>query len=343
MLSVSPSAAADPIARARSAQSLCHALSTRIAAHVVGQSECVELMLLALLARGHALLEGVPGLAKTLLVRSLADAVGLPFKRIQFTPDLMPSDITGSEMLQTSAGAAAPLQFVPGPIFANVVLADEINRTPPKTQAALLECMQEGAVTVGGQSHALPQPFHVFATQNPLEQEGTYPLPEAQLDRFMVHVRLTYPTLAEEVAMACGQPPRDGSGEAALSAQALADAQALVHEVPIPRPLIERAVALVRATRPAGENAPPAVREAFGLGAGPRATQHWLHLARARALVQGRFAVAADDLRALFVPVVRHRIVLSSAGFARAGADAAMDVVEPTLLALRDGAAGFGG
>jgi MoxR-like ATPase len=304
----------DLLAQARAAgERLRAAIGTR----VVGQDAIVELMLVSLLARGHTLLVGVPGLAKTLLVASLAEALTLSFGRVQFTPDLLPADITGTDVLHeepdASAGASRRIvRFMPGPIFHNLVLADEINRTPPKTQAALLQAMQEKRITVGTQTHSLPDPFLVFATRNPIEQEGTYPLPEAQLDRFLLEVHVQYPSDEEEREIA-----RRTTAEPAASVPCVLEIgevrslQALVPRIPVTAAAIDLAVALARATRPADPKAPREVRDLVRFGAGPRGSQALVLAAKARAALRGEAAVDVDDVRALIVPVLRHRLVLS--------------------------------
>jgi MoxR-like ATPase len=322
-LAVSTSAAAIPIALPSDEELLGRASDARqrlrsaIAVRVVGQEAIVDLMLVSLLARGHALLVGVPGLAKTLLVASLAEAVTLSFGRVQFTPDLLPADITGTDVLHEEAdvGAGSPrrvVRFIPGPIFHNLILADEINRTPPKTQAALLQAMQERQVTVGTQTHALPNPFVVFATRNPIEQEGTYALPEAQLDRFLLEIHVEYPSSDEEreiarrttSAMTEQVPSVLGGDDVRLL-------QALVPRVPVTDAAIDLAVAVARASRPSDPNAPREVRELVRFGAGPRGSQALVLAAKARAALHGEAAADVDDVRALIVPVMRHRLVLS--------------------------------
>jgi MoxR-like ATPase len=287
------------------------ALVTEIGRRVIGQHAVVEGLLIALLADGHALLVGVPGLAKTLLISTLADALDLEFSRIQFTPDLMPSDITGTEVLEEDRTTGRRLfRFVRGPIFANVVLADEINRTPPKTQAALLQAMQERAVTAAGDTMKLDRPFFVLATQNPIEQEGTYPLPEAQLDRFMLELRIDYPTRAEEEQVA---QQTTGAAEPQVSpvlgAEELLLLQRLVRRVPAPPSLISYAVKLVRSTRPDDEAAPDLVRRYISWGAGPRASQYLVLGAKARAALSGRGMPDLEDVRAVAPSVLRHRLV----------------------------------
>jgi MoxR-like ATPase len=289
---------------------------------IVGQQEVLELLLIALLGQGHALLVGVPGLAKTLMIRTLADSMNLTFNRVQFTPDLMPSDITGTEMLQEDrATGQRAFRFLHGPIFANVVLADEINRTPPKTQAALLEAMQERQVTVAGTRHKLPDPFFVLATQNPIEQEGTYPLPEAQQDRFMFTVTVSYPSEDEEYRViesttSSARPRVDR----VVSADELLAMQALVRKVPAAGYVIRYAMKLARLTRPHGQNGEPPdpnlpdfVRKYVTWGAGPRAGQNLILAAKARALLKGRPYVAIEDVRAVALPVLRHRVITNYA------------------------------
>jgi MoxR-like ATPase len=289
------------------------ALREQVRRRIVGQEAALEEVLLCLLAGGHALLVGVPGLAKTLLVRTLAEALDLEFRRVQFTPDLMPSDITGTEVIEEdrSTGRRAA-RFLRGPVFTQVLLADEINRTPPKTQAALLEAMQEGRVTVAGEDLPLPRPFFVLATQNPLEQEGTYPLPEAQLDRFMLDVRLDYPSEAEEVEIlrattGTAEPPV----ERVLDAERVLLLQRRVREVPVAGNVLEYAARLVRATRPGTPGAPDEVGRWVRWGAGPRAGQALVLGAKARALLAGRFHVTPDDIRRVALPVLRHRVLVN--------------------------------
>ncbi len=277
---------------------------------VIGQDEAVELALLALFAGGHALIVGVPGLAKTLLVHTLAQTVDLKFNRIQFTPDLMPSDITGTDLLQEDVERGTrKLVFSPGPIFANVVLADEINRTPPKTQAALLEAMQERRVTVQGVTYKLDEPFFVFATQNPIELEGTYPLPEAQLDRFMFEIVIDYLPEDDEVSVVQTTTALEGAEpQAVVSGAELREFQALVRQVHVVEPVARYAVRLARASRP-GPDAPEAVRKYLTFGASVRAAQFLVLGGKARALLQGRAHVGFEDIRALARPVLRHRLL----------------------------------
>ena len=278
---------------------------------IVGQTRVVEEMVIALFAGGHVLLEGVPGLAKTLLISTLARVLDLSFSRIQFTPDLMPGDITGTEILDEDAATRRrSFRFVPGPVFANIVLADEINRTPPKTQAALLQAMQERQVTTAGQTHDLPSPFFVLATQNPIEQEGTYPLPEAQLDRFMFNVLIGYPDADEEqVIVEHTTGVRDARPSVVLDAAKVLDCQDLVHRVPAAENVVRYAVALARATRSGTEGAAAVAEEFLAWGAGPRAAQFLLLGAKTRALLQGRPTPDLADVRALAYPVLRHRLV----------------------------------
>ena len=278
---------------------------------VVGQEEVIEQLLTVLFAGGHCLLVGVPGLAKTLLVRTLARALSLQFSRVQFTPDLMPADITGTEVIQENRSSGErSFRFLPGPVFANVVLADEINRTPPKTQAALLEAMQEGQVTIGGQRHELPQPFFVLATQNPIEQEGTYPLPEAQLDRFMFEVLIDYPDEQEELEIVT-RTTADFSPQVTptLNAAEIQSFAQLVRRVPVAEHLARYALSLVRQTRVGSPQATEMVSQYVSWGAGPRASQYMVLAAKARSALQGRFCVGADDIRAVAAPVLRHRII----------------------------------
>jgi MoxR-like ATPase len=278
---------------------------------IVGQDEVIDELLLAVLTRGHCLLVGVPGLAKTLLVSSLAKTLDLTFNRIQFTPDLMPSDITGTELLQIDPVTnARSFRFAPGPLFANVVLADEINRTPPKTQAALLEAMFERQVTSAGKRHPLPDPFFVLATQNPIEQEGTYPLPEAQLDRFMFMVQVGYPTAAEEreILRRTTGDPLDEPAKVVGAAELL-EAQKAVRAIEVSDHVLDYVMALTRGTRVRSESALPFLREWVTWGAGPRASQYLVLGAKAHAALAGRLHVSIEDVRAVLHPVMRHRIV----------------------------------
>ena len=292
------------------------ALHEAIGHRVVGQADVVDLMLVALLARGHALLVGVPGLAKTLLVASLAEALDLSFGRVQFTPDLLPADITGTDVLQEDEDESGKLhrrvRFLAGPIFHNLILADEINRTPPKTQAALLQAMQERRITVGTRTHALPDPFQVFATRNPIEQEGTYPLPEAQLDRFLLEIHVDYPSENEEREIARRTTSSDiGTVPRVLEADEVRALQSLVPRIPVTDAAVELAVALGRATRPRSDGGPREVSEYVRFGAGPRGSQALVLAAKARAALRGEAAADVEDVRALVVPVLRHRLVMS--------------------------------
>jgi MoxR-like ATPase len=282
---------------------------------IVGQHDVIEQMLIALFSRGHCLLEGVPGLAKTLLVSTLARSLNLTFSRIQFTPDLMPADITGTDIIEENRSTGQrELRFLAGPIFSHVILADEINRTPPKTQAALLEAMQERQVTVGRIRHQMSDPFLVLATQNPIEQEGTYPLPEAQQDRFMFKVRVSYPNFEEEFEVARRTTSNDKPDvQSVLSPEEILGLQELVRTVPISDHLIRYTIALVRQTRVREPGAPEFIREQLAWGAGPRAVQFLILGAKARALVQGRAHVAVEDIQALAKPVLRHRLVVNFA------------------------------
>lgn len=285
-------------------------IRSEIARVVVGQEDVVEQMLTALLCRGHCLLVGVPGLAKTLLVSTLGQVLGLSFSRIQFTPDLMPGDIVGSEILQGSADGTRKFEFVPGPIFTNLLLADEINRTPPKTQAALLEAMQEKQVTVAGSTRRLDEPFIVYATQNPVEHEGTYPLPEAQLDRFFYQINMGYPSASEEEEIL----RRTSGGEhpmasALLSAPDVQEMQRAVVQVPVPDDVYSLIVKLVQSTRPEHPAATEMVRKYVSCGAGPRAGQCLVAAARALALLRGRVSVSPAEVKAVLHPVLRHRLI----------------------------------
>ncbi|MBN1854220.1 MAG: MoxR family ATPase [Pirellulales bacterium] len=288
-----------------------HRLTDELSKVIVGQQSVIEELLVALFAGGHCLLVGVPGLAKTLLIRTLAQALSLQFSRIQFTPDLMPADITGTEVIQEDrASGVRTFRFLPGPIFANVVLADEINRTPPKTQAALLEAMQEKQVTVGGKRHVLQAPFFVLATQNPIEQEGTYPLPEAQLDRFMFNVLVDYPDEAEELdIIKRTTTDTDVQITPMLSAKEIETLSRTVRRVPIADHIAMYALQFARRTRIGCENIPQIVHNYVSWGAGPRASQYMILGAKARAVLHGRYHVSAEDIRAIARPVLRHRII----------------------------------
>jgi MoxR-like ATPase len=286
------------------------ALKQSMARVIIGQAGVVDLLVTCLLAGGHALVEGVPGLGKTLLVKSLAQATDMQFRRVQFTPDLMPSDIIGTEILEEDAATRQrSFRFQPGPVFTQVLLADEINRAPPKTQSALLEAMQERAVTFAGHTHALPRPFFVLATQNPIEQAGTYPLPEAQLDRFLLRIDVVYPSEDEEVMMvAMTTQSHLQDAEPALDVQTLLRLQQLVRDIAIGEHLLRYAARLVRATRPQ-ETTVAAVKKHVGWGAGPRAGQALVLAAKARALMAGRLAVTRDDIGAMLLPVLAHRVL----------------------------------
>jgi len=314
-------------------------LKEQVAKVVVGQDDVVDAMLVTLLARGHALLVGVPGLAKTLLVSSVAQALGLSFGRVQFTPDLLPADITGTDVLnEVDSGGSVrrEIRFMAGPIFKNLVLADEINRTPPKTQAALLQAMQERHVTVGGSTHALPDPFQVFATRNPIEQEGTYPLPEAQLDRFLLEVHVEYPSEDEERQIArrttSGLDPRI---EPVVGIEEIRELGALVPRIPVTDAAVELAVRLARATRPSGGDAVDEVKQYVRFGAGPRGSQAMVLAAKARAAIRGEAAADVDDVAAMLQSALRHRLVLSY----RAEADGvrAIDVLGAVSRRVRPG------
>ena len=276
---------------------------------IIGQGDVIEQLFAAVFTRGHCLLEGVPGLAKTLMVSTLARILDVGFKRIQFTPDLMPSDITGTNVLDEDEQGKRNFRFVEGPIFTNILLADEINRTPPKTQAALLQAMQEHEVSVGQTTYTLPDPFFTIATQNPIEQEGTYPLPEAQLDRFMFNIKVNYPTLDEEERILAsttrGEKPEVRK---VLSGRAILNLQKLVGSVAVSEYVIKYVSRLVRATRPKDDSAPEFVRELVDWGAGPRAGQFLIHGGKALAAMEGRFSVAIDDVKKVAIPVLRHRV-----------------------------------
>jgi MoxR-like ATPase len=298
---------AELIARLGSAR---RTLLAEIEKVIIGQQDVLEQILIALFCHGHVLVIGVPGLAKTLIVRTLGRCLSLDFKRIQFTPDLMPSDITGTDVLDIDPETQRrSFRFMPGPIFTNILLADEINRTPPKTQAALLECMQEYAVTVGGRTHPIEQPFFVLATQNPIEQEGTYPLPEAQLDRFMLNILIGYPSREEEIrivkATTGDETPQ---ATTVMDGRQLTQVQKIVRRMPVSDHVLEYVASLVRATRPECAEAPLFVKDYVEWGAGPRAGQYLVLGAKARAVIEGRFNVACSDVRSVAHPVLRHRI-----------------------------------
>ncbi len=305
--------ATDPESAIRQTREAYERLRSEIAKVIVGQDEVVEQMLITLFCHGHAILEGVPGLAKTLLISTIARTLNLRFSRVQFTPDLMPADITGTEVIdEDKATGQRSLRFVRGPVFANVILADEINRTPPKTQAALLEAMQEGQVTVGGHGHPLPKPFFVLATQNPIEQEGTYPLPEAQLDRFMFMIRIGYPKPEQELEVIRRTTATHAATiTAVLSGEDVATVQDLVRQVPVADHVLRYALNLVRATRVRDPEAvkPRIVTDYLSWGAGPRASQYLVLAAKAKAILAGGTHVMPEHIRAVARPVMRHRII----------------------------------
>ena len=305
----------DELALAQKLAEARQVLSDEIHKLIVGQDEVIEQLLLAIFCRGHCLMVGVPGLAKTALVNTLGQAMALDFSRIQFTPDLMPSDITGTDIIQEDPETGRrKTEFLPGPIFSNLLLADEINRTPPKTQAALLEAMQEQKVTVGSKTYELPAPFFVLATQNPIEQEGTYPLPEAQLDRFMFMVKVSYPSREEELdIMRRTTSAYTATVKPVFTGEELMGLQEIVRKVPLGDHIYEFAVDLVRATRVSESYAAPEVKRWLDWGAGPRASQYLLLGAKARALLLGRFHATMEDIVAIAKPVLRHRLVLNFA------------------------------
>ena len=311
------------------------AIASEIGKRIVGQADVVDHLLIALFSRGHCLFVGVPGLAKTLLIQTLSDVLALSFGRIQFTPDLMPSDITGTDVLEEDRATGRRLfRFVAGPIFANVILADEVNRTPPKTQAALLQSMQEYRVSAGGNTYELPLPFLVFATQNPIEQEGTYPLPEAQLDRFMFQVDVDYPSRDEEIQIVnqvttAYRPTL----RKVLSPERILELQDLVLRVPAAPHVVQHAVALCRATRPAEATAPDFIKKYVSWGAGPRASQYLVLAAKARAILAGRYAASTEDVRALAAPVLVHRVLPNF--HAEADGLTARKLVEQLIAAVR--------
>lgn len=282
------------------------ALKQEIAKVIIGQVEVIDQILLSIYTGGHSLLIGVPGLAKTLMVNTIAQTLGLDFKRIQFTPDLMPSDILGSEVLDQNRN----FKFIKGPIFANIILADEINRTPPKTQAALLEAMQERSVTIAGVQHKLELPYFVLATQNPIEQEGTYPLPEAQLDRFMFAIELKYPSVEEEIEVVKATTgDRKVQVNALFNAKEIVAVQQLIRKVPVPDNVVSYAVNMVNSTRPASGNAPDIVKQYIDWGAGPRASQNLILAAKAHAVVHGKYSPDNEDVKAVANDILRHRII----------------------------------
>jgi len=299
-------AQANDIDAAHSLKENYESIRKAIANIIVGQEDVVNKLIISILCNGHSLLVGVPGLAKTLLVKTVADVLDLSFKRIQFTPDLMPSDITGAEILNEQR----QFQFIKGPIFANIILADEINRTPPKTQAALLEAMQERSLTAGGVLYKLPAPFFVLATQNPIEQEGTYPLPEAQLDRFMFQITLDYPSFAEEVTIVRNTTSaKEVNLPKVLDGAAILAFQDLVRRVPVPDNVLEYAVGLVHKTRPGQGNTTNVTNQYIAYGAGPRASQYLILGAKCHALLNGKYSPDIEDVRAMALPVLRHRVI----------------------------------
>lgn len=306
-------------------------IETEIRKVIIGQSQIVDELMIALFARGHCLLVGIPGLAKTLLINTLAKVLDLKFNRIQFTPDLMPSDITGTEVIEENVSTGTKqFRFVKGPIFANIVLADEINRTPPKTQAALLEAMQEHHVTASGNTYVLAEPFFVLATQNPIEQEGTYPLPEAQLDRFMFNVWIDYPSVEEEVRIVKSTTSSyTYELQKVLSAEQIVYFQNLVRKVPVADNIIQYAVNLVSKTRPKSKEAPKFINDWVSWGAGPRASQYLILGAKTRAILDGRFTPDLDDVKAVVKPVLRHRLVTNFT--AEADGISTPDIIEQLL------------
>jgi len=310
-LAAVPAASTDDLAAVQALAKARDEVVKQIEKRVVGQREVVDHLLISLFSRGHCLFVGVPGLAKTLLISTLAEVLNLSFNRVQFTPDLMPSDITGTDILEEDRSTGRrEMRFLKGPLFANIVLADEVNRTPPKTQAALLQAMAEYRITASGRTYPLDLPFLVFATQNPIEQEGTYPLPEAQLDRFMFLVDVGYPSADEEVRIV--QMTTAGAQQPltrVLSPQEITNLQDVVRRVPVPEHVVRHAVDLVRATRPKEPGAFDFVQRYVSWGAGPRASQNLIVGAKARAILQGRYAATVEDVRALALPVLRHRLV----------------------------------
>jgi MoxR-like ATPase len=306
-------------------------VKSEIAKVIIGQDEIIDQLIIALMSKGHCLLVGVPGLAKTLLIKTLAEVMDLKFSRIQFTPDLMPSDITGTEVLEEDQlSKKRNFRFIAGPIFANMILADEINRTPPKTQAALLEAMQEHKVTASGVTHQLPEPFFVLATQNPIEQEGTYPLPEAQLDRFMFNLWLDYPSYEEEIKVV--QTTTSGYNaqlNKVVTAQEILTFQDLIRRVPVADNVIQFAVKVSNMTRPVNGNSPQFIKQWITWGAGPRASQYLILAAKSRAVIQGRFTPNIDDVKAAMLPVLRHRIITNFS--AEAEGISSVDVIKKLL------------
>ena len=326
----------DDVAAIQQLRELYGRMRTELARVIIGQERVIEELLICILARGHALLMGVPGLAKTTMVNALSQVMSLQFNRIQFTPDLMPSDITGTDILQdTDQPGRRAFVFVKGPLFSNIVLADEINRTPPKTQSALLEAMQEHRVTVAGRVFHLPEPFFVLATQNPIEQEGTYSLPEAQLDRFMFFILVDYPTLGEERRIARettgGPPPMLGK---LMDGEQVIAYEQIVQRVPVPDHIYDAAVNLVRLTRPKGDTAPDWIKRWVAWGAGPRAVQYLIRGAKARAVLQGSYLVRLEDLEAVAHPVLTHRILTNFQ--AQSEGINSTTIIDRLLVAMRD-------
>jgi len=330
-MSSNPPANSDDIAAVQRCEQAYNRIRDELSKVIVGQDEVIEQVLVAIFARGHALLEGVPGLAKTLLVSSLAQSLHLSFKRIQFTPDLMPSDVTGTEVIQENLETGArEYKFLAGPLFANMILADEINRTPPKTQAAMLEAMQERQISAGGTVHRLPAPFFVLATQNPLEQEGTYPLPEAQLDRFLLYIKVDYPSGAEEWEIA-RRVTTGQQGEIApiMTGEEIIQMQQLVSNVPVSDQVLGYAWALVRATRPHTAEAPEFVNRWVAWGAGPRGLLTLVTCAKARAILYGRYHATIGDIQAVAKPALRHRI---ASNYAAQAADVSSEKLIDMLM-----------
>ncbi|GAN34433.1 MAG: MoxR family ATPase [Candidatus Brocadia sp. AMX2] len=313
-----------------------HKIKKEIAKVIVGQEEVIDYLLIALFCKGHCLFVGVPGLAKTLLVSTLADVLNLKFNRIQFTPDLMPADITGTDILeQDHATGKRFFKFIKGPIFSNILLADEINRTPPKTQAALLQSMQEYKVTASGTTYALNLPFIVFATQNPIEQEGTYPLPEAQLDRFMFQIDVKYPSKEEEIEIVrTTTSPFKPTVAKIFSPEEITSLQDLVTRVPVADYVLEYAIRLVRASRPTDPNAPDFVKKWISWGAGPRASQYLILGGKARALLDGRYAATCNDVRAIAKPILQHRIITNFN--AEAEGKTSLHIIEQLLDTIKE-------
>ena len=303
-------------------------VKSEIAKRIVGQGEIIDQLLISLFSQGHCLLVGVPGLAKTLLIKTVAEVMDLKFSRIQFTPDLMPSDITGTEIIEEDpVSKKRDFKFIAGPIFANIILADEINRTPPKTQAALLEAMQEHKVTAAGVTYQLPEPFFVLATQNPIEQEGTYPLPEAQLDRFMFNLWLEYPSFEEEIKVVQTTTSQyNAKIEKILNAEEIIEFQNLVRKVPVAENVIDFAVKVANKTRPTNGNSPQFIKDWITWGAGPRASQYLTLAAKTRAVIHGRYTPNIDDVKIAMPPVLRHRIITNFS--AEADGIKSLDVIE---------------